>query len=443
MSLHRSCCPCGDCYDGVLCESCLEPCAITQPAATVQVSAREWLNNYDDLPGTGSGAVVYVNGAWYFFDGTTSTCSTRAAEVDWTISFKADECPDYAVSLDIVVPFVGGFDFTQTWNVAVDIGDIDDPTTCVQNAWTNDFPGSAPLVLSADQPVYSGWSMDFECSAANPVDMIYGTGSNTDYTYVGDGSMTTCAFPDDFYGYKGTCVEPPVTYPESQTSIEAFFFADDVTPDTPEDFTSDAFKFVQTCPTGTFSIDIENVDADGYFVVTVNTSCVIRFIGPVRAFANAFNATFAGTGVECVVLDDDWFLGCKVREAYVGSIYQASFPFATVSPTSISLTSLGDEETITVSDYAYDRLHGIAGFNGSSNVVTDAPYSGPICPPGCGGSFLPAQTGFDAYGTHVTGSGNQVRERYGVTLHPSTWTWSRVTSTGDPCEPSSTTWTVT
>lgn len=440
MSLHRSCCPCGDCYDGVLCEPCLSPCVdVAQPAATVQISEREWLNHIDDLPGTGSGAVIFVNGAWYFFDGTTSACSARASTIDWSISYRADDCPDFGVSLNIIVPFTGGFDFTVGWTAFAEIGGITDPLGCVQNAWNNDFPGSAPLVLSAGDPNYVGWSMTAECAASDPVSAIYGTGLSTDYSYAGDGSLTACSFPNDFFGHTGTC---NTTEFVSQVSIEAWFFADEVTPDTAEDFTAEAFRFVQTCSTGSYGIEIENIDADGYFKITVESTCVIRFIGPVEAFANAFNATFAGTGVECEVLDPNWFLGSKVRAAYVGTAYQASFPYAAVSPTSFSLTSLGDDQAITVSDVAYDRLHGIASFNGSVEVVTDAPFSGTICAPGCGGTFLPANTGFDAYGTHPSGSGNQVRERYGVTLHPSTWTWNEETTPGDPCEPTSTSWAV-
>jgi len=454
MSLHRSCCPCGDCYVGTLCTPCLEPCDdVAQPAETVYISAREWGLHADDVPGAGSGWVIYVGGAWYFFDGTTATCETRASDIDWLISFRADECPDFSIGVDIVVPFVGGFDFSTSWNVYVDIGDIDDPTACVQNAWNNETPGSAPTVISADQPTYHDWDMDVVCVASDPIDMIYGTntfggggGGITDYTLTGGAGMTQCGPPgsgNDFYGYTGSCFTSPTTYPASETYIAADFGAN--TNDSTTVYGNAALTFTATCTTGTFNIGLESVDADGYCVCIVNETCIIRFIGPVTQFANAFNATFAGAGITCTVNDEDWFLGCKVRAAYVGTAYQASFPFTETSggATIATFFPFADTVDIDLSDTGYGPLIGVANFNGGTNVVTDAPYSGQICPPGCGGSFLPATTGFTATGSHSTMVSGYVRERYDVSLRPQTWSWSIATSTGDPCEPSSPVWTVT
>jgi len=452
MSLHRSCCPCGDCYVGTLCTPCLEPCDdVAQPAATVHISAREWDLHAADVPGTGTGWVVYVNGAWYFFDGTTATCETRASDIDWLIAFRADECPDFSVGVDIVVPFVGGFDFSQTWNVSVSITDIADPVGCVQEAWNADFPGSAPTVTSATQPEYQGWDMDIVCVASDPVTTIYGSGGlgggacAPDYELTGGGGMTQCAAPYDVFGYTGECIYTPTTYPASETSIEGCFSAN--TDDSTTVTGTAAITFNATCETGEFGFEIENVDADGYFVVTINSECVIRFIGPVEQFANAFNATFAGTGISCTVNDSNWFLGCKVREAYVGTAYQASFPYTAItSSTSFTLATFApftDTEDVDLSDIGYGPLLGSAGFNGACDVVTDAPYSGPICPPGCGGSFLPALTGFSASGTHSSGSGGYVREQYGIDLTPSTWTWATSYSGSDDCEPSGISWEVT
>ncbi len=456
MSLHRSCCPCGDCYRGTLCTPCIEPCdGETQPPETVYISEREWGLHAADVPGSGSGWVIYVGGAWYFFDGSTTTCEGRSSDIDWLIAFRADECPDFSIGVDIVVPFSGGFDFSVPWNVAVDIGDIADPTACVQGAWSADFPGTAPVVISATQPEYHGWDMDIVCVSSDPITMTYGAGGlgggscAPDYDLTGGSSMTQCGPPgsgNDVFGYTGECVEAPTTYPASETSIEGCFSAN--TDDSTTVAGADAITFTATCPTGTFAFEIENVDADGYFVVTINSACVIRFIGPVTQFAHAFNATFAGAGITCTVNDEDWFLGCKVRAAYVGTGDQASFPYTSVtSSTSFTLATFfpfSDTEDVDLSDIGYGPLIGAAGFNGSTNVVTDAPYTGPKCPAGCGGANLPAGTGFTATGTHPSGSGGYVRERYGISLAPSSWTWvTTYANPGDPCEPDSMSWTVT
>ena len=452
MSLHRSCCPCGDCYRGTLCTPCIEPCdGEAQPPETVYISAREWGLHADDVPGSGSGWVIYVGGAWYFFDGSTTTCEGRASDIDWLIAFRADECPDFSIGVDIVVPFSGGFDFSVPWNVAVDIGDIADPTACVQGAWSFEFPGSAPVVLSADQPTYSGWDMDYVCVGVDPVNQMYGSnnfggggGGLPFYTLTGGSGMTQCSAPDDLFGYTGSCFSAPTTYPASETSIAADFGAN--TNDSTTFYGNAAMTFTATCPTGTFNIGLESVDADGYCVCIVNETCIIRFIGPVTQFAHAFNATFAGAGITCTVNDSDWFLGCKVRAAYVGTAYQASFPFTETSGGATIATFLPFADTVDIdlSDTGYGPLIGVAGFNGGTNVVTDGPYTGQVCPAGCGGTSFPAGTGFTATGTHPSGSGGYVRERYGISLAPSSWTWAlSYANPGDPCEPDSMSWTVT
>lgn len=443
MSLHRACCPCGNCYRGTLCESCLAPCDIEQPSPVAYITAAQWLEHIDDLPGTGSGAVVWVDGAWYYFDGSTVACQSRAEQIDWTISFRADACPDYSVSLDIIVPFSGGFDFRDPWNVSVALSDVVDPIACMQNHWANTFPGDTTVVVSASQPDYQPWFATFTNIGSDPLLSVYGLGV---YTVVGDGTLTQLAPPYEFIAYKPGCAQPPLdpSLPTATTSIEAFLFADPVEP-SEASFSGEPFKFVQTCPTGSFSVSLTSTDADGYFVCIVNSFCTIRYIGPVSGFVNAFNATFAGTGITAELQDEDWFLGCKVREEYVGSAYQASFPAAGVGALSGSTTSLGDEIQVVINETAYGRLHGIAGFNASSDVVLEdlgvTTYVGPYCP----SDDLPCGTGFDAYATHPTGVGNYVRERYGVSLMPETWLWNAqwMGDPTDPCKPIEISWTVT
>lgn len=345
------------------------------------------------------------------------------------------------MSLDIVVPFVGGFDFRIPWNVAVDCGGISDSAACAEANHQYAFPSDTSVVTSATMPEYEPWSVDVTLSTTEPFDNIYGLADVADYSVVGDGSLTQLAPPYEYFAYKPGCTQSGLdpSLPSATTTIAAYLRSVVEGGDN-----ALSFRFVQTCPTGSYSVSLESVDADGYFVCIVNSVCTIRYIGPVRGFVNAFNATFAGTGIEAVAVDDDWWLGCKVRAEYVGTAYQNTFPSSVVSASAGSTTALGDEIDVTITDTTYSMSNGLSSFNATSDVVIEdggvVTYSGPYCPSG----YVMCGTGFVATASHWSG-GAIVRERYEISLAVPTWSW--VAAWGgdpsDPCEPSGLVWTVT
>ena len=411
MTLHRSCCPCDGCYCGTLCTPCLEPCEVVeQPSATACISKREWDNNIDSVTaGSGSGWVIWVNGAYYFFDGTLSSCDTpRASSVDWLISFRADECPDFSLGLDIVVPFIGGWDFSRPYTVTADVESVENPDGCAFQT-----PGTGVT------PVFTGWSHTLQSPGLTAYDEFYGPSEITAY----GGGMVPCVSPNEEIGTfgLGSCGSNPAEA-VSTTSISGGMSAAVAVGVLPSD---EAFRISFVCDAGSASVEvIDSLDADGYFVFEINGTCQIRFIGPVAQFVNVVRAFTAGSSLTASVLDGNWFLGSKVRPAYVGTVDQPTFPGTGVTPTGLqTLNTVTTSVDFTVQDIAYDALSASASFNGSYNNGTD------ICAVQCVvSSPAPASAMFTtllSVAAHSSSIGSgRVREMYGIDLHPTTWSWS-------------------
>ncbi len=148
------CCGSGetDCYCGTLCVGCTEtdpdPCA-PDPLPTACVSMAAWATHFDGLPGTGSGALIPINGAVYFFDGTTSPCVDRAVgdEIDWESATKADECPETCPHESAIITWSG----SATYAGACCYDSFTDTSTYT-NTWTatHTLKTSDPISLSID-----------------------------------------------------------------------------------------------------------------------------------------------------------------------------------------------------------------------------------------------------------------------------------------------------
>lgn len=442
MSLHRSCCPCGDCYEGTLCDSCLAPCAdVDQPAATAQISAAQWDLYAADVPGTGTGWVIWVNGAYYFFDGTTTTCSIpRVNSINWDISYRADSCPDFSASVDVVIPFVGGWDFSESSTFAASATGVSNPTACAA------FLMIGASVTSATAPTFTSWTVGAQSVGPSAVELYYGG----TFSYTPGGGLVVTECGSDFIGTDGTfptCTPPGsgLTGFNSTTIIAPELSATAIMDNS--QLSACVLRFAQTCSTGTYSVDLETADADGYFTCTVETTCVLRFIGPVSDFVDMFNGVFAGTGITVSALETDWFLGAKVRAPYVGTADQPTFPASDVSPTSFGLAGLGDTQDVTLAGTVYgildtdgvsvtDYRQIICGvqFYGKSTLTLADTTTYTLCTD-CESTVAdpPLQMGnaTSFYAEHATqetgataGSG-LIRERYGVSLAPSAWTWTQ------------------
>ncbi len=442
MSLHRSCCPCDGCYCGTLCAPCVTNCVdVAQPAATACISKREWEANIDSVTnGTGAGWMIWVDGAYYFFDGTLSTCDVdRGTVIDWLISFKADACIDLS-DITVTVPFSGGWGFDVPFTITSSANDaVVDVLDCAISLLAN------PGITSASEPTFDTHAVELVSAAATALALVYDY-NDPDTSTANVGSMTSCTGTSLWaYSGAGNCSNGGFTFPVSVSGIGFGYVASGGS--ALDAVCADTIRFDYACTTGSYLLEIvDNSNVDGYFEFNIGGTCLIKFIGPVAQFVNLFNAITAGSGLSATALDGSWFLGCKVRSAYVGTVDQPTFPYSSSAFGFAASTTLSAGGTttadMTTCDEQYPPLTGTASFFGKSSITQNpgSPFDTcPDCPFGANG-LGGARTVNGSHSSALDVDGN-VREIYGISLHPASWTWTEDGTTTD-CTPTGVTWTV-
>ena len=410
-----TCCRECECYCGTLCAQCGYSCVAVD--ATACISKEEYEANVGSLPGTGSGAVISVGGAYYFFDGTTAACTGRinSNSVDWDISFLADACPETDVDpITVTLAFVGGWNYANPFTVNVDATGIADYTGC------GDCAGdSAPTLVGA--------GITFTNTSTSGIETYYGNTSN--FTGAASGGGTMCSTSEDAIE-GGTCAYDGAFKAWANEIAPQLEVTDDGSLNVGE------LSIVNACGVD-YDITITH-DADGYCTFCVDTTCCCKFIGPASHWVTFLNSVYAGSGLTfSIVGSDDWFVGAKVRGDFVGTVDQGSFPHSSFSPSTLTVLA-SSSSTVTVSDYEYANI--IGAFHMTGETTSSCPTCGAGSATGCGGWG-------DATATHPSGesSAGHVRERYGVDLAPAEWTWMASGSivAGADCALTGADWTVT
>lgn len=120
--------PRGDCYCGTLCVGCRDisesELCTPDPLPSVCIAADEWGAHFGDLPGTGSGALLPIDGQMYYFPGTTTVCEdpVDASAIDWDSGYRVDECPETCPHTTVRITWSGSVTYEGICCYDADLG---------------------------------------------------------------------------------------------------------------------------------------------------------------------------------------------------------------------------------------------------------------------------------------------------------------------------------